>query len=938
MNTLIRRLILIALLFASYTVAAQTKAGTASGRALNAKDKTPIEYASVAVKKLFGDSSVAGVGTTSQTGTFSITNLPVGKYRLFIAYLGLKSVNKDFELTATTPGINFGDLNMEDTGVDLKAVEVKGEIPPVKVKKDTLEFNAAAFKVKENAVVEDVLKKLPGVDVAKDGTITAQGETIKKVRVDGKDFMGSDPLLATRNLPADMIDKIQIIDDMSDQSKFSGIDDGNREKIINITTRQDKKNGFFGNSSLGYGQDSDRKDRYDANINVNKFKNDEQMSVIGQFNNVNKQNFGGGGGGGGGRGGMNFGGGPVKGITTTNMIGLNYADVYKGGTQFNVSYNFNKTSKFNEQQSYSQNIFGNTTTTYNQKLNSTAEGLNHRFNMTLDTKLDSTISLRLQPNISLSKNTGLSNTDYDRSILNTRTIGTQEYKSNSSTPSISNNLLLRKKFQRRGRTLSLNVNTNINNSEADNYNRIDENITIGTTPSIRLTNQLNDQNAKSISNTAKLAYTEPLSKTLSLELNYTNGYGFDNQERIVYNFNPVTLQYDIRDPFYSNSFENTTFTNTVGFVFNKNEKKYNWNIGLGVQNQDQQRLNVSDGTSFDRNYTNLTPQAQFRYNFSTSKRLNIRYNGRTQQPSISQIQPIRDPSNTQTVPIGNPDLKPSFSNTLFASYNSFDFASFRSMFIGTFITQQLNAFSTQSVLVRNPSDDDYGKTKQTSVNVDGNFNASVFGNVSQPIIKGNKLTLQIDLRGSYAKSTGFTDNGTSSTLLKNITQNYSVMNGYKLVSNLNKLDLIAGISGTMFRDTYSVNVVNNQRYYTLAPNIDISYLLPGNIRIQSDLTYNKLTGRGAANVDYKVVNAYISRQFFKNRGTFKVSVNDLLNENTGVERTGTGNSIQDLTYNVLKRYYMFTFTYSLNKVAGKVMGAPQPGQGGQRMMMHGMGM
>ncbi|WP_379087960.1 hypothetical protein [Pedobacter sp. UC225_65] len=199
---------------------------------------------------------------------------------------------------------------MEESGLDLKEIEVKGEIPPVKVKKDTLEFNAGAFKVKENAVVEDVLKKLPGVDVAKDGSITAQGEKITKVRVDGKDFMGNDPLLATRNLPADMIDKIQIIDDMSDQSKFSGVDDGNREKIINITTRQDKKNGFFGNSTAGYGQDSDKEDRYDVNINVNKFKNNQQMSLLGQFNNVNKQSFGGGvtGGGGGGRGG-NFGGG-----------------------------------------------------------------------------------------------------------------------------------------------------------------------------------------------------------------------------------------------------------------------------------------------------------------------------------------------------------------------------------------------------------------------------------------------------------------------------------------------------------------------------------------------------------------------------------------------------------------------------------------------------
>jgi hypothetical protein len=928
MKTLIQKSILIALLFMSYTVAAQTKAGTASGKVLNGKDKTPLDYASVAVKRLYGDSAVAGVGATNPTGTFSITGLTPGKYRLFVAYLGLKSINKDFELTAAAPGIDFGSLIMEDTGVDLQTVEVKGEIPPVKVKKDTLEFNAAAFKVKENAVVEDVLKKLPGVEVSKDGTITTQGETIKRVRVDGKDFMGSDPLLATRNLPADMIDKIQIIDDMSDQSKFSGIDDGNREKIINITTRQDKKNGFFGNSTLGYGTD----DRYDVNVNVNKFNNDEQFSVIGQFNNVNKQNFGGGVQGGGG--GRNFGGGggPVKGITTTNMAGANYADTYKNGTQFNASYNFNKTSLYNVQSSFTRNLFGNTTTTNQLNTNSTTDRLNHRINFTLDTKLDSTISFRLQPNVSLTQNDGESFQNYDRRVLATTTLGKQEFTTNSSTPSISNNLLIRKKFQRRGRTLSLNVNTNINNSDADNLNFIQDNVTIGNTPSVRILDQLNDQNSKSINNNARLVFTEPLNKTLSLELNYTNGYSFDNQERLVYNFNPATLRYDIQDPLYSNNFESTTFTNAVGFTFNKTEKKYNWNAGLAAQNLDQKRLDVTTGDVFNRSFINLTPSAQFRYNFSQSKRLRITYRGNTQQPSISQIQPILDNTNTQTIIIGNPDLKPAFANTLQVFYNSFDFASFRNLFVGATVNQQFNGFASSRVLITDPASINYGRTAISYTNVDGNFSANVFGSLGQPLIKGNKLTLNVDLRGSFNKGTEFANAS------ENITHNYQFTNGYRLVSNLDKLDLIAGISGTMFRDTYSITPALNQRYYALSPNVDISYLLPGNIRIQSDLTYNRLTGRGDANTSYKLVNAYISRQFFKNRGTFKLSVNDLFNENTGIERNGSGNSIQDLTYNVLKRYYMFSFTYSLNRVAGRTVGAPAPGQGGQRMRMGGMGM
>lgn len=921
MKNFLQKSIIIILLLAGFTASAQTPKGVVTGKALNTKDKSAIEYATAVVRKVGVDSAIVGSGLTGQNGVFKIDDLPNGKYKLTLAFLGLRSIVKEFELNSAQPGINFGDLQMDDTGVDLKAVVITGDIPPVKVKKDTLEFNAGAFKVKENAVVEDVLKKLPGVEVSKDGTITTQGETIKKVRVDGKDFMGNDPLMATRNLPADMIDKIQIIDDMSEQSKFSGVDDGNREKIINITTRQDKKNGTFGNSSVGVGTD----ERYDVNLNINRFNKDEQMSVIGQFNNVNKQNFGGGGGGGGG--GMRFGGGagPQKGITTTNLAGFNYANVYKNGTTFNASYNFNKTSLLNTQNSFTTNLLGSDITTNKSDLNSTTDRLNHRFNATLDTKIDSSISLRWQPNLTYGESNGNSLTNYERNVLTNNTKGSQNYITNSTTPSLNNNLLLRKKFQRRGRTLSLNVSTSINNTNGDNYNKIKETLTSTGFPD-RITNQdqLNDQDSKSINNTVRLVYTEPLSKTMNLELNYQNGYAFDNQEKAVYDFNVLTGNYDLVNANFSNNFENTTYTNSVGFSFNKNEKKYKWQIGLGVQNTDQQRLDVTKNDAFSRNFINLTPSARYNYTFSQNKRLRINYNGRTQQPSISQIAPILDNTNTTTLPIGNPDLKPSFTNSLQVFYNNFNFANYRSLFIGAIVTQQLNAFSTQSSVVKDPTrPQDFGKIEQKSVNVDGNFSAVMFGNVSQPIIKGNKLNFQVDLRGNYAKSTGF------SGMIENVTNSYSVTNGYKLVSNMNKLDLVAGISGTMYRDKYSVNVNSNTRYYTLAPNIDISYLLPGNIRIQADLTYNQVTGRGAGfDTKYTLINAYISRQFFKNKGTFKLSGNDLLDQNTGVERNGGANTITDLNYNVLKRYYMLSFTYSLGNVAAKSATGGMHGMGG----------
>jgi hypothetical protein len=927
MNKHLQRLLFVAVIWLANVALAQAQ-GTVSGKVLNQNDRSPIDYASVAIKKL-SDSSVVGATSTSSNGTFNISNIAVGKYRLYIVFLGLKTINKDFELTAANPNINFGDLLMEDTGVTLKGVEVKGETPPIVVKKDTLEINASTLKVKENSVVEDLLKKVPGVEVAKDGTVTTQGETIKRVKVDGKDFMGNDPLLATRNLPADMVDKIQIIDEMSEQSKFSGIDDGNREKILNIVTKNGVKNkGYIGNNSVGYGTN----DRYDVNLNVNRFDESQQLSLIGQFNNVNKQSFGGGigggGFGGGGRGMMFGGSGNQRGITTTNAAGINFGDTYDDGTQFNASYFFNKTSLFNTSATRTQRFLGNNTVNSAEDLESTTERINHRLNFMVDTKIDSATSIRIQPNISYTDNSSNSMNNYTRANIAGVAVGSQNLINNSTSPSVNNNLLIRRKFLRRGRTLSLNVNTNINDSDADNYNNNPE---LLTTPDEDVVNRgrnlLNDNDTKSFNNTARLVYTEPLSKTLSLEFNLQNAYAQDNRSRFSYNFNDVTQQYDLQDSRYSNEFENTTWTNALGFSLNKNEKKYNWNVGVAAQYTTRKNDNLTTGNILRQNFINITPSAQFRYTFSNTKRLRVDYNGRTNQPSIDQIQPVRDNTNTQSVPLGNPNLRPSFSNNLRIFYNNFDYASYRTLFVGAVITQTFNGFANSQRVITDQSSEDFGRIENGYVNVDGNYSANLFGNLGLPIIKGNKLNLQIDAGLSSSRNTNITSG------IENVTNNLGLRNGYKLVSNLDKLDLIAGVSGRWDHGSYTTGQTTN--YYTFSPNIDISYMFPGNIRLQTDVTYNKYAGRGEGfNTDFTQVNAYISRQFFKNKGTFKLSVNDLFNNNIGISRSADANAIVDENFNVLRRYFMFSFTYSLSTIAGMDMpGERQRGQGNFRRRM-----
>ncbi|MGY3053316.1 hypothetical protein ACVWYG_001514 [Pedobacter sp. UYEF25] len=874
-----------------FSFAKAQKKASVTGVVLDSKDSKPISFASILIKNS-KDSTVVASASTDDDGRFKFEGIKPGKYIIYAGFLGYQKILRNFSLTEEKPSLTLSNFMLEGSSTDLNTVDITGKVAPVVIKKDTVEFNASSFKVIENAVVEDLLKKLPGVEVDKDGGIKAQGETITKVYVDGKEFFGSDPLLATKNLPANMIAKIQVIDQGSEQSKFTGIDDGSRTKVLNITIKKDRKYGHFGRADVGYGTN----DRYDASFNVNQFENEKKLSVIGQFNNVNKQNFGGGLRG--------------AGITETNAGGIRFVDSYDDKTEINANYFINKSSKTELRNSINTNFLGDVTTLFKTNQNNNADRLNHRFDFMVDTKLDSLTSIRIQPNISFTvdnnDNLNTYNRDYGNYIIN----GTQKYKSHNTSPSINNSLLLRRNFNKKGRTISLSFNTNLNNNDGNVYSDIEELNTRDSVIKSRSDNQFNDQKGESLNQSERVVYTEPISKTLSFEANYQNGYNHNTSNRYTYDFNPSTLKYDLIDTTYSNAYENTILENQGGLSINYNAEKTNWNFGLSVENTDRTNTNLTNDYILKQNVTNYRPSASYRYRFSDSKRLYVRYQGRTNQPSIQQLQPVRDNTNTQSVPIGNPNLKPEYSNSLRASYRVFTPGKNRSWFVNLNLSQTSNNISNSSVLQKSGLYE--GKIAITPINVNGVYSGNVSSDLSLPLMPENKLNFNINVSLNYNRDVNFTN------AVRNITNNYSLRNGYRLSSNLDKLDLNIAVYGDLDHATYSVQPDFNTTFYRLSPNGNISYLFPADIRFAIDADYTLNTGGDASfNNQFTIVNSYVSILAFKKAGTFKVAVNDLLNQNQGISRSANNNTRRETNFNVLKRYFMFSFVYALNKFGGK---------------------
>lgn len=939
-----RLLLLVLGMFSSIALMAQSTA-TLKGKLVDSVGKQALKDASITILEA-KDSTLDVFGLAKADGSFTVEKISFGEMIVMIKFQGYEAYTKNVNFSKANASVDLGTIYLRLAANDLGEVTVTQS--PITIKKDTVQFNASSFKTKPNAVMEDLLKKLPGVQVEADGTVKAQGENVQRVLVDGKRFFGDDPKLATKNLPPDMIDKIQVFDALNDQSAFTGFDDGNRIKTINITTKKDKRKGYFGRAILGGGSDSEE-GRYDNSVNLSYFNGDRQLTFTGQANNVNKQNFGaqdlfGGGGGGGGRtivvagSGRGGGGGATNnsgGIIRTLAAGLNYKDIWGKKTEVSGSYFFNDMQTLREQNSFTQNLIpGNPDSSiFNTQLNnSVTKNQNHRINFNIEHQFDSSNSLIIRPNISFQE------TESATDVTTFSTRGTSKNLNNSIASTDRNNsgynasleATFRHRFKKKGRTYSIafNPGKSVNDGTTSNYSI--NNFFNTTTPYADTINQVGITNRDSKTMNATFSFTEPIGKNQIIEFNYNYNSNVNNSGTQTFSYNKANGQYDIAVPNLTNVFENTFNSNRVTLNYRLQNAKYNFSIGSGIQAGDLISKNLSKDSSITQNFVNFFPTMNFRYDFSRTKNLRIFYNGRTGQPSAQQLQPVVDNSNPLNITTGNPNLKQQFIHTFRILYNSFDVVT-QKIFFAT-----INANFTDNDIQNSTTYLPNGAQFTRPVNLSGTYNINGFLNYGFPL-KKPKSNINIGLNLSRSQSQTLVNalsNYTRSTIAgfdaswtTNIKEGFDMNFSSKSSVNFARYTLQPQQNGDFFTQTF----VAEPTVYTKSGWV-----------FSTDFRYIKNTGRAEGfNTNIPLWSASIAKQLFKKKdGELKFYVFDLLNQNQSLTRNVTGNTIQDVSTVVLKRYFMISFTYNLRSfgapAANQQRGPNQifrgaPGQGMQMM-------
>lgn len=914
------KLCLTLILIGCISLSAYSQQFSISGSVIDTSENKPIQNAVVSILRPV-DSMLLKFVRTKSDGTFVISNLRSSKNIVLITYPGYA----DYADSTKSPDgseVKLGRIPLTQKSQLLETVIVRQQVAAIRMKGDTLEYKADSFAVRQGATVDELLKRLPGITVNGKGEITAQGQKVNKVIVDGEEFFSDDPAVVIKNLQADAVDKVQVFDKKSDQAEFTGIDDGKSSKTINLSLKEDRKKGYFVKATVGGGTNG----TFDNDLMANAFKGSKKVAVFGIMSNTGRQDlnwqensqFGEGNdirydeesggmmmfwnGGDDFSSGLNV----EQGLPKAWTAGLHFSNKWNADKEkVNGNYRFYKNNQRADRQTISQYILPDTQFFNTSSRQAFSTYSRHFAKCVYDFAIDSSSSLKLTVNGNSIESENASrmmsaalNADSARVNNNERTANSQ-----SAKHSINSSLLWRKKFKVKGRTLSINMDQQASDLSSDGFLRslTDYFGPSGQTDSSELIDQkkLNKQNNFGLQ--TSIVYTEPLSKSIFMSVNY--GYNFSKSESFRTALNKTGSEYDKRDSSLSNDFRFRYNVQSAGLDFKYNKKKLTVTVGSGVNYSTFRQTDLLNDTAQSYSFVNYFPKLSFRWGPNQQKGIRFSYNGRTNAPSLDQLQPVRENSDPLNIRIGNPNLRQEFAHTFNFSIFDYKVLKNRGYYFGVYSTLQDNAIGSSQTT------DLGGKTTYQAINVDGNYMVNIY---TSYMFKIKGLDANIDFgpeltRSKFSNRVNGFDN-------KNLSTDYTFFIRLFKWSEKRSFQFGPRVTYTYAKNTLRPDVVT--KYLTSSSEASLWTKLPLKFEFSTSAYVNlrqKTDVFGASRNSTKW-DAYIAKKFLKKDNLeLRLSVFDILNQNIGFNRTTNSNVIMQESYQTLKRFWMLSLQFNLTK-------------------------
>ena len=923
-------LTLLVLLTIGVTVAqAQNETKSFTGMIVDSKNNAAIEDASIRILSLPDSSFVVGVSTDAK-GTFSVNNLKDGRYVAVVSFIGYKSKKIPFQLSPLKSNFATGKIALSPSDIILKGAIVTGRAVQVVVKEDTIVYNAAAFKVPDGSMLETLVKKLPGAIVDDTGKITINGKQVTKILVDGKEYFSDDPTVSMKNLPANMVDKLKAYDKQSDFTRLTGIDDGNEETVLDLQVKKGMKDGWVGQINAGIGN----KSRYASTINANRFLDKSQFSLVGTANNINSQAFSEFGGGG-----RSFDTGAGQGVNATKSLGVDFArDYSKLSIGGDVRYGYTDREGISDQTT--ERFLGNTSTYNSSQSTSRRKREEVRANFRLEWKLDSMTSVIFRPTLTWSdtkNNTGSASRTYSDAspyVAGDPTKQGVNYKvggSNSDGNALqtSGNIQLTRRLNKKGRNVSVFGSYGYNNSNTDTYSL--NNIKYFTEDSTSLQNRYVDNNSHGYNYQLGFSYSEPVFNARYLQFRYSYNYQYNKLDKLTYtsaNDSLYTGYSNEAEASLGNGYYNKYATHQIGLSLRTIRKNYQYNVGFTLEPQSSQTftyygLNAKD-KPLKQNVLNYSPNFEYRYRFSNMKQLRITYRGQSSAPSVSNLQAIIDNTDSLNIQYGNPNLKPSYTNTLRVMFNNFMQSSQSSIMGMLDFENTQNGTTSQMTYITKT-----GGTVSHIVNVNGNWNANGRMGFNTSLTSDNAVTMNTFTSASYSDQVGYTsvNDSTGSKAYsenfilgdKSTTHNLSLGQTLKLGYRNDWLDFNVSGGATYGKVNNNKQANSNRETWDYTLGNDLNITFPWSVFLTSDLNYTIRQGySGSSDKNSCLWNAQLTKSFLKNNSaSLQFKINDILHQQTNISRTVTAQTMSDTRYNTLGSYCTLSFIWKFNTLGKK---------------------